>query len=138
MRLGARRVTDVAALTQAGLMEAALTQIVVRNLPVMADIGIEPHEIGQRQRLLVTVTLSVDAVVEDAIDATVDYRLVSRAAQALGEQRIALIETFGRRLASQCLGYPGVRQATVTIDKPDALPAGIASISIMLRDSDPA
>ncbi len=111
---------------------AAMTQVMVRDLPVMADIGIEPYEIGRRQRLLVTVMLSVDAVIEDAIDATVDYRRVAQAAQELGEERIALIETFGRRLASHCLGYPGVRQVTVTIDKPDALPAGLASVSIIL------
>ena len=109
------------------------TQIMVRDLTVMADIGIDPHEIGRRQPLLVTVMLSVDPVAEDAIGATVDYRLVARAAAELGEQRIALIETFGRRLASRCLRLAGVRRVTVTIDKPEALPGGIASVSIMLR-----
>lgn len=80
----------------------------VRDLTVMADIGIDPHEIGRRQPLRVSVMLSVDPVAEDTIGATVDYRLVALAAEELGGQRIGLIETFGRRLASRCLRLAGV------------------------------
>ena len=113
-----------------------LTRIMVRDLPVMADIGINPYEIGRRQPLLITVILSLDAVTDDAIGATVDYRLVAQAADELGGQRIALIETFARRLASQCLCLSSVREVTVTVDKPEALPAGIASVSIKLCHDD--
>lgn len=105
----------------------------------MADIGIHPHEIGHRQPLLVSVVVRMDAVADDAISATVDYRWIARVAEALAEQRIGLIEIFGRRLALQCLAISAVRRVVVTIDKQQALPAGVASVSIMLdRDARPA
>lgn len=114
-------------------------RITVRDLPVMADIGINPHEIGYRQPLVVSVTLGMDRVGRDAIDATVDYRQVARAAEALGEQRIALIETFADRLAQACLALSRrARWCEVTIDKPHALPAGIASVTARHEAADAA
>ena len=115
----------------------AFTRVSVRDLPVLADIGIYAHEIGQRQPLILTVTLEVARIEEDRIDATTDYRLIATAAEALGETRIALIEVFAYRLASYCLELPGVRSAEVTIDKPRALAAGMASVTTLLR-RDPA
>ena len=110
-----------------------VTELMVRDLPVMADIGIHPHEINRRQPLIVSVTLAIDTVASDAIEATIDYRRIAQLAQDLAEQRIALIETFGYRLASLCLDFPEVRQALVTIDKPEALSAGMASVAIRLQ-----
>ena len=46
----------------------------------------------------------------------------------------ALIETFAHRLASQFLDLPGVRVAEITIDNPQALPVGLASVTVRLRD----
>ena len=104
----------------------------IRDLTVMADIGVNSHEIGRRQPLVVTAMLWIDQVASDTIDATIDYRDIAVAAEDLAGQRIALIETFAHRLASDCLALPGVRRARVTIDKPQALPSGIASVTTML------
>lgn len=110
----------------------AFTRVAVRDLPILADIGIHAHEIGRRQPLIVSVTLEMEPVGEDRIEATADYRQIARAAEALGETRIALIEIFARRLAEACLDLPGVRSAEVSVDKPQALPAGMASAAIRL------
>ncbi|WP_404366893.1 dihydroneopterin aldolase [Sphingomonas sp. MMS24-J45] len=110
----------------------SMTRVAVRDLNIMADIGINPEEIGRRQPLIVSATMLVDPVEDDAIDATVDYRRVAAAAAELGEQRIALIETFARRLATRCLLLGPVREATVQIDKPRALAAGLASVTVTL------
>lgn len=110
----------------------SVTRVAVRDLNIMADIGINPDEIGQRQPLIVSVTMLVESVEDDAIDATVDYRRVAAAAAELGEQRIALIETFARRLATRCLLLGPVREVTVQIDKPKALAAGLASVTVTL------
>ena len=107
----------------------AFTRVSVRDLPILADIGIHAHEIGRRQPLIVSVTLDVAAIEEDSIEATTDYRLIARAAEALGETRIALIEIFAQRLAAWCLKLPGVLGAEVSVDKPQALPAGMASVT---------
>lgn len=114
-----------------------LTQVAVRDLPLMADIGINAEEVGRRQPLLVSVTVTIDPVAADAIAATIDYRWIAQAAAALAEQRIGLIEIFARRLALQCLTVGMVRRVDVTIDKPRALPAGTASVSVVL-DADGA
>ena len=110
----------------------AFTRVSVRDLPILADIGIHAHEIGRRQPLIVSVTLDVAAIEEDSIEATTDYRLIARAAEALGETRIALIEIFAQRLAAWCLKLPGVLGAEVSVDKPQALPAGMASVTTKL------
>jgi hypothetical protein len=55
----------------------------IRELTVMADIGVNAHEIGRRQPLIVTACLWIDPVTDDAIDATIDYRDV-RAAPGVG------------------------------------------------------
>lgn len=110
----------------------SVTRVAVRDLHIMADIGINPEEIGQRQPLIVSATMLVEPVEDDAIDATVDYRRVAAAAAELGEQRIALIETFARRLATRCLLLGAVREVAVQIDKPQALAAGLASVTVTL------
>lgn len=114
----------------------SVTRVAVRDLAVMADIGINPEEIGRHQPLIVSVVMLIEPVGADAIDATVDYRRVAAAAAELGAQRIALIETFARRLATRCLLLGAVREATVHVDKPQALAAGLASVTVTLtRDT---
>ena len=109
---------------------------VVRDLKVMADIGINPEEIGRRQPLIVSVATLIEPVEDDAICATLDYRRVAVAAAELGEQHIALIETFARRLATRCLLLGSVREVAVQVDKPQALAAGLASVTVTLaRDA---
>ena len=100
---------------------------------MLADIGINPEEIGRRQMLMVDVVLSVDPVAADEIGATIDYREIVRAAETLGTRRIALIETFAICLAETLLGDPHVRKASVTVAKPSALLNGIASARISRR-----
>jgi dihydroneopterin aldolase len=108
------------------------TRVAVRDLPLMADIGINPDEIGTLQPLVVSITLLVDPVTKDMLGATIDYRRVHELARMLAEKRIGLIETFGAELARSCLAFDHVRQAEVTIDKPRALPTGMASVTISM------
>lgn len=108
------------------------TRITVRDLPVMADIGINRDEIGRLQPLLISVCLSVDPVEDDLLTSTVDYRQIVGLAEMLARRRIGLIETFGTELARSCLAVDGVQHAEVTIDKPRALEAGIASVAVSM------
>ena len=113
-------------------------KIAVRDLAVSADIGINPEEIGRRQSLIVDAVLSIDPVTADEIGATMDYRAIVRAAEALGGQRTALIETFAASLAATLLRAPSVRKAAVTVAKPGALNSGVASARVVLRRLPPA
>ena len=105
----------------------------VRDLPLLADIGINPDEVGRRQPLVITVDVLLQAGAVDAIDQTVDYRRIAAAAETLAGTHIPLIETFAHRLGSACIGWPGVIEARVSIDKPFAITRGMAGVEVTVR-----
>lgn len=109
-----------------------LSSVSVRDILVDADIGIHAHEIGHPQPLVISVTLEIDGPRGDRIDETIDYNGIVALAEALGKQRIGLIETFAHRLASDCLDVVGVRSADVTVEKPRALENGVASTRLVI------
>ncbi len=111
---------------------AAHTTVRVRDLELLADIGINPDEVGRRQPLVLTVELELATGTIRAIDETIDYRRVVAAAEALALVHIPLIETFGQRLAEECLAWPCVQQARVSIDKPFALTRGMAGVEVVM------
>lgn len=117
-------------MTKAG--HAAITTVGVRDLPLLADIGINPDEIGRRQPLVITVELVLDTQHVAGIDDTVDYRRIAREAEALAEVHIPLIETFAHQLAQRCMDWPAVVEARVSVDKPFALTRGTAGVKIIL------
>ena len=59
------------------------TKVRVRDLPLLADIGINPDEIGRRQPLVISVELTLAVGQVEAIGETVDYRKVAQAAEDL-------------------------------------------------------
>jgi dihydroneopterin aldolase len=83
------------------------TIVKVRELPLLADIGINPDEIGRRQPLVITVEAMLDSVDIDQISQTVDYRRLVSEAEALASEHIPLIETFAQRLAERCMASVG-------------------------------
>lgn len=106
--------------------------VMLDNIEVMADIGILAAETGVRQPLVLHVRLDVVPPAADHIDETHDYRAIHRAAHDLAEQRIALIETFARRLAERCLANERVLAAEVRVDKPRAVPGCLAAAHVRL------
>jgi len=110
--------------------------VMLDNIEVMADIGILAVETGVRQPLLLHVRLDVVPPTDDHIDQTCDYREIHCAAHDLAEQRIALIETFARRLAERCLANERVLVADVRADKPLAVPGCLAAAHVRLSRAD--
>lgn len=115
--------------------EAEVQEINVDDIRLAADIGVNAHEFGRRQTLIVAVRLEIAIFDSDDIADTIDYNHVVRHALALGETHIALVETFARRLAEHCLEHPAVLCADVRITKPGALTNGTASTRIVVRAS---
>jgi len=110
-----------------------LTKVRVRELPLLADVGINPDEIGRRQPLVITIELSIAAEAVESIAQTIDYRRVVQAAETLSQVHIPLIETFAHRLGQECVGWEGVTEARVNIDKPFALTRGLAGVEVIVR-----
>ena len=114
---------------------AGQTTIVVRDLEVQADIGVNMEEIGRRQPLVIHAELRLRVADADELAATFDYRELVRHAEALATERIALIETYARRLAGRCLEHPQVVRAEIAVDKPWALPTGLAGVRVVIESA---
>ncbi len=110
--------------------------VMLDNIEVMADIGILAAETGVLQPLLLHVRLDVVPPADDHIDQTCDYRDIHSAAHDLAAQRIALIETFARRLAERCLANGRVLAAEVRAEKPLAVPGCLAAAHVRLSRAD--
>lgn len=105
----------------------------VRDLPLLASVGINPDEINRRQPLIVSIELLLDKSCVDEIKDSVDYRQIVQIAEGLADKHVPLIETFASRLATECLGWPSVTEAAVSVDKPFALTRGMAGTEVTLR-----
>lgn len=111
------------------------TVVRVRNLSILADVGINVDEIGRRQPLVLDIDATLRDFAPSRLDETVDYRRIVAAAQGLCDEHIPLIEDFGVRLGHICLGWPQIQSLVIAIDKPFAVDRALAGVRIaMARD----
>ena len=118
-------------------MADAAIMVRVGDLPLMACIGVNADEIGRRQPLIVSVALVIAPGLRiDTLAQSVDYRRIAAEAELLAERHIPMIEAFAQALAERCLTLGPVLRAEVSVTKPEALPRGLASVSVTLaRDA---
>ncbi len=112
-------------------------RIEVRGLRVRGRHGVLDAERRDGQEFLIDAVLAVDtrpAATSDDLSLTVDYAgLSERLAAIVAGEPVRLIETLAERLAQACLAEPGVRQAQITVHKPNApmgRPFGDVSVTI--------
>lgn len=129
-------VLQAPATAPAGTVDAdgrLLAKIFVRDLVVMAVIGIYPHEQRAEQRLRVNLDLAVldrTGPRRDQIGDVVSYEDGVRIVRDLAASgHLNLVETFAEMVAAQLLADHRVITATVRVEKldvfPDAAAAGI-------------
>ena len=111
------------------------TTIFVRDLEVMARIGVHPHEHGRTQRILVDVELDMGplpAPKDDRLAGTVDYEALSLAVEDLARrEHTQLVETLAHRILDWCFRDERVQAARVSLSKPEALThAGAAGCTV--------
>lgn len=99
-------------------------RIEVRGLRVRGRHGVLDAERRDGQEFLIDAVLAVDtrpAAASDDLSLTVDYGgLSERLAAIVAGEPVNLIETLAERLAQACLAEPAVRQAEITVHKPNA------------------
>lgn len=100
-------------------------KIFIRDIALRCIIGVYPEERNDKQDVLITVALHTNlsraGATDDFRDA-VDYKAVKRAIVDLVEQsEFQLIEALAQSIADACLGFDGVEQVDVTVEKPGAL-----------------
>lgn len=97
-------------------------RIFLDSLEVMVDIGFHDYEIGQPQRLLVTVEVWLDRIPARSDDPgqAWDYDLVREQVERIaGERRYNLQESFARELYDRVAAIRGVGALRVATVKPD-------------------
>jgi dihydroneopterin aldolase / 2-amino-4-hydroxy-6-hydroxymethyldihydropteridine diphosphokinase len=115
-----------------------LDRISIIGLRVRGHHGVFGHERVTGQYFIVDAVLWLDttaAAAADDLSLTADYGAIAdRLAAIVGGEPVALIETLADRLARACLADPVVREAQVTVHKPEA-PVGqnVTDIAVTIR-----
>jgi dihydroneopterin aldolase len=105
--------------------QLAIRHVFIRNLELLAHIGIHGHEKGKMQPVRINVDLAVEdlAAIEDRLDSVVDYGEITRKIRAIVERdHINLAETLAERIATVSFEDSRVKTARVRVEKLHALP----------------
>ena len=99
------------------------TRVFVRNLELLARIGVHGHEQGMPQPVRINVCLTLDSnVADDRLENTIDYEKVVEIIRAIvAAGHINLAETLAERIISACLDDKRVTKASVRVEKLHAL-----------------
>ncbi len=99
-----------------------VTRVFVRGLLIEAEIGVNAHERGRRQPLLVDVELDIAATSWRVLSDTVNYESIAQTVRDIAASgHIGLVESFAHRLAEACCSLSRVMRAKVRVEKPGAL-----------------
>jgi dihydroneopterin aldolase len=108
----------------------AIRHVFIRDLEVLAHIGIHGHEQGLMQPVRINVDLAVEdlAVLEDRLDSVVDYEKITQKIRAIvGKGHINLAETLADRIAAACFEDSRIKTARVRVEKLHALPGAVSA-----------
>lgn len=98
-------------------------RVFLRDMVLMASIGVYPHEQQGPQRVRVNVDLAVadeGGGGADRLDRVVDYERVAKAVRAIvAGGHIKLVETLAERIAAACLEDRRVLRARIRVEKLD-------------------
>jgi len=101
-----------------------MDEISLTGLRASGFHGVLEHERVNGQIFLIDVTIRLPlagAAASDDLDDTVHYgELADRVVAAVESEPVDLIETVAERVAGVALSYPAVREAIVTVHKPNA------------------
>lgn len=120
-----RKTTRGRSKTPAG--HTRLRHVFVRDLEIVASVGLLDYEKRYEQRIIVSADLAVvddyDGV-SDRLADVLDYgKVVDDIARLVQHEHVNLIETLAERIAAQCLADERVRCVRVRIEKPEVIPS---------------
>ena len=104
-------------------MSKNVTNVFIRNLEVLARIGVHGHEHGKPQPVRINVWLTCrTSAGSDKLDSVVDYEAVADNIRAIvASGHINLAESLAERIASSCLEDKRVEKARIRVEKLHAL-----------------
>jgi dihydroneopterin aldolase len=104
-------------------------RVFIRNLSLLARIGVHGHEQGRPQPVRINVVLTAQRPTPgDRLEHVIDYEAVADRIRAIVEGgHINLAETLAERVAASCLEDARVSKVSVTVEKLQALPGAEAA-----------
>jgi len=126
----------------------ALRHVFLRDLLLLARIGVHPHELAAPQRVRINVDLGVEddgarplsrrPVGRDVLSRVVDYEAIAdRVRAVVSAGHVRLVETLAERIAETCLVDRRVQLARIRVEKLDIFAdATSAGVEIERRQSD--
>jgi dihydroneopterin aldolase len=102
-----------------------IRHIFIRNLELLAHIGVYRHEEDKMQPVRINLELGVEDVIDtgDRLENVVDYALIEARIRAIvSEGHVRLAETLAERIAAASLEDPRVKTARIRVEKLHALP----------------
>lgn len=107
----------------------ASTRIFIRDLELLARIGIHGHEQGMPQPVRINVELESDvSPKKDSVEEVVDYETIANVIREIvASGHINLAETLAERIADACLSDERVLRARVRVEKLHALQSAEAA-----------
>jgi len=113
-----------------------IRHVFVRDLEIIATLGVYAHEKVEAQRVLINIDMSVEDLGTDLGDEfsnVVCYETAARNAKKIAtEGHVHLVETLAEAIAAKCLEDPRVQAVRVRIEKPDAI-AEAASVGVEIE-----
>ena len=103
-----------------------IRHVFIRNLELLAHIGVYAREEGRRQPVRINVDLATDdmADAQDMLENVVDYHKIEKRIRAIiAEGHVRLAETLAERIAAACFEDGRVRTVRVRVEKLEALTA---------------
>jgi len=102
-------------------------RVFVRDLEIVASVGVFEVEHRYEQRIVINLDLAVrddyDGKSERLAD-VLDYSVIVAEVEKTAQSRhFKLIETLAERVAEVCLSDPRVVSARISVAKPDILPS---------------
>lgn len=116
--------------------------VFIRNLHLLARIGVHPHEKQAEQTLLLDIDLRGDysqAAGSDDIDHAVDYAAVTELVRdRVAQRHFQLLEHLGNHLAIEVFAQqPLVEALSIRLTKP-AVVAGADAVGVLIERQRPA
>jgi dihydroneopterin aldolase len=106
--------------------DAVFRHVFIRNLELLAQIGIHGHERTKHQPVRINVDLTVEdssPPLDDRLDRVVDYEAITLRIRALvAGGHVNLVETLAESIAAACLEDCRVSCARIRVEKLHALP----------------
>ena len=118
----------------------SLHRLFIKDLTLLAQIGVWRHEHGRRQRVRISLDMAVEETAnpDDRLDGVVNYdHIVGAVREVVAAGHVRLIETLAERIAARCFEDRRVRRCRVQVEKLDVFPDA-AAVGVEIERENPA